>query len=380
MRKTSSALIGLVVVLLSLGIVILASTSSVKGSATFGNPQYFLNKQLGWLVVSLLAGLACARFDYHYWKRLAPALGILSVLLLIAVFVPGVGLRVGGSSRWIHLGPLTLQSSEVAKFSIVVGMAAWLSYVGRKADYFVEGLVMPILGMLVFVGLIFAETDLGTSVLICVVCATMMFAAGTRLSYLLPTSLIGVFLGLLYVMQNELRWSRIMAFLHPEDPAYIEKAHQLNQAKIAFINGGWSGVGLGNSIQKQLYLPEAHTDFIFAIIGEELGFIASLAVVLIYVGFLICGMLISLKAPDLFGKLTAFGFTMLIVTQAFINIAVVTGSAPTKGIALPFISYGGSSLLMSMACVGVLLNIASHCGERQTDRHTRPIKDKMRRF
>jgi cell division protein FtsW len=380
MRKTSSALIGLVVVLLSLGIVILASTSSVRGSATFGNPQYFLNKQLGWLVVALLAGLACARFDYHYWKRLAPALGILSVLLLIAVFVPGIGLRVGGSSRWIRLGPLTLQSSEVAKFSIVVGMAAWLSYVGRKVDNFMEGLFVPGLGVLLVLGLIMGETDFGTTVLIAMVCAIMFFAAGTRLSYLAPILLLGFCLGMLFLMQSELRWTRIMAFLHPNDPEYIEKAYHLAQSKIAFINGGWLGVGLGNSIQKQLYLPEAHTDFIFAIIGEELGFVVSLSVVLIYIGLLVCGMRISLKAPDLFGKLTAFGLTMMLVIQAFINIAVVTGIAPTKGIALPFISYGGSSLLMSMACVGVLLNIASHCGDRQTDRHTKPIKDKMRRF
>lgn len=380
MRKTSSALIGLVVVLLSLGVVILASTSSVRGTAAFNDPQYFLKRQLAWLAVSLFAGLACAKFDYHYWRRLAPFLGIMSVLLLIAVFLPGIGWTSGGSSRWIRIGPLTLQSSEVAKFSIVVGMASWLSHIGRRVDFFIEGLVIPVGGMAVIVGLIFAETDLGTSVLIAMVCVVMMFVAGTRVSYLLPTTFIGLFAGVLFIMQNELRWQRVMAFLHPEDPEYIEKAHQLIQSKIAFVNGGWSGVGLDNSMQKHLYLPEAHTDFIFAIIGEELGFVASLSVVLIYIGLLVCGMIISFSAKDLFGKLIAFGLTVTIVMQAFINIAVVTGSAPTKGIALPFISYGGSSLIMSMATIGVLLNIAIHSGVGRKDKHTMPIKDKLRRL
>lgn len=380
MRKTSSALIVMVVVLLSLGIVILASTSSVKGSATFDNPQYFVIRQLVWLVIALLAGLACAKFDYHYWRRLAPFMYILSILLLVAVFLPGIGLRVGGSSRWIRLGPLTLQSSEVAKLSIVVAMASWLSYAGRRVEYFVDGLLIPIGGMCVIIGLIFLETDLGTTALIAIVCVAMLFAAGTRLSYLLPVSFIGMFGGVLFIMQDDVRWKRVMAFLHPDDPEYLDKAHQLIQSKIAFINGGWLGVGLGNSIQKQLYLPEAHTDFIFAIIGEELGFVFSLGVVLIFVGLLVCGMIISFKAPDLFGKLLGFGLIMMIVAQALINIAVVTGSAPTKGIALPFISYGGSSLMMSMAIIGVLLNISSHCGNGHIDGHTMPIKNKLRRF
>jgi cell division protein FtsW len=380
MRKVSTTLIALVVMLVTLGVVILASVSSVRGSSSFNDPQYFLKRQLVWLAVALVASVIASRIDYHYWRKLSPYMLILSVVLLVAVFLPGIGLRVGGSSRWIRLGPLTLQSSEVAKFSVITGLAAWLNRIGRRVDNFTEGLLYPGIGMGIIIGLIMLETDFGTSVLISIVCLAMLFAAGTRLSYLLPASFIAGCCALIYLMQNKLRWSRIMAFMHPDDPEFAGKAYHLIQSRIAFINGGWFGVGLGNSIQKHDYLPEAHTDFIFAIIGEELGFVASISVVLIYAALLVCGLIISIRAADLFGKLTAFGLTVMIVMQAFINIAVVTGSAPTKGIALPFISYGGSSLIVSMAAVGVLLNIAGKCEVETSGRRTRPIKDKLRRF
>jgi cell division protein FtsW len=179
-------------------------------------------------------------------------------------------------------------------------------------------------------------------------------------------------------MQDPVRMTRILAFLTPEE--FPAAAHHLRQSKVAFISGGWFGVGLGNSLQKHRYLPEAHTDFIFAIIGEELGFIATCMVVAMFLGILVCGMLISFRAADPFGRLLAFGMTMLISLQTVINVGVVTGCLPTKGLPLPFISYGGSSLVASMAAIGILLNVAGHCDRRRPDDHTRSIRDRAQRI
>lgn len=375
MRRTSSILVAVVLALLSLGIVILASASSVKGD----DPQYFLKRQLAWLTISLFAGLGVTRFDYHLWRRLSGFLAVISVILLAAVFVPGLGAKIGGSFRWIKLGPITFQPSEAAKFSMVVVLATWLNYTGQKIDRIKEGFVLPMAGLGVLIVLLMLEPDYGTTALVAAVCMAMLFVAGTRLSCLSVVSVLGAFMFIIALMHSEVRWKRMMAFMHPDDPEYAAKGYHLLQSKIAFISGGMYGTGLGNSLQKHLYLPEAHTDFIFAIIGEELGFIASLAVVAAFMIILICGMIISFKASDPLGRLLAFGFTIMIVLQAFINIAVVTGCAPTKGIALPFISYGGSSLLISIVSVGVILNIAGHT-EGEGDVHIKPIKDRIHRF
>lgn len=380
MRKITSTLIAVVLALLALGIVILASTSSVEGTVTFDNPLYFFYKQLQWLLLSVFAGFLCLKFDYHYWQRLAPFLAIAAALLLVAVFLPGIGVKVGGSHRWIKLGPLSFQSSEAAKFALVIALAAWLAHAGRKVERVKEGLILPGVGLAVAVVLLMAEPDFGTTILVASVWMAMLFVAGTKLHYLVVAGAAGFSGMLLMLMQSEVRWMRMMAFMHPEDPEYASKAYHVIQSKIAFYNGGWSGAGLGNSMQKRLYLPEAHTDFIFAIIGEELGMIFTIGVVLAYVILLVCGIIISLRAPDLFGRLLGFGFIIMIVLQAFINIAVVTGSVPTKGIPLPFISYGGSSLMMSIASICVILNIAGHCERSEKDVHTNPIKNRMRRF
>jgi len=249
--------------------------------------------------------------------------------------------------------------------------------VGRHAQKLKEGIIFPIVGLCVILGLIMAEPDFGTTLLLGAVGMLIMFAGGSRVAHLVVVAVCGACAFALAVMRDPVRMGRVLAFLMPEK--YPATAYHLAQSKVAFIRGGLFGVGLGKSIQKQFYLPEAHTDFILAIIGEELGFIATCVVVLMFLGILVCGLIISFNAPDLFGKLLGFGVTMMIVLQASINIGVVTGCLPTKGLALPFISYGGSSLLVSISCIGVLVNIARHC-ESSRDPHTRSIRDKWHRF
>ncbi len=380
MHKAASTLTAIVLALLSIGIVMLASTSSVRGVATFDDAGYFLKRQLIWLALAAVVGVFTARFDYHWWQRksVVTGTGVLALLVLVAVIIPGVGTRIGGSYRWLRLGPFSLQASEVAKFAMVILMVNWTVWNGRRMNRLKEGLLIPMGGLGLMLGLLLLEPDFGTTMLTGTVGMLLLYVGGTRVSYLSVTAVAGLCLFSLAVMHDPVRMMRILAFLMPEK--YPDAAYHLAQSKIAFIHGGWAGVGLGNSIQKQFYLPEAHTDFILAIIGEELGFVATGVVVLLFLGILVCGLVISHCAPDPFGKLLAFGFTMMIVLQAVINIGVVTGCLPTKGLPLPFISYGGSSLIMSVAGAGVVLNIARHGAKGYKDKHTRTIRDGLHEF
>jgi cell division protein FtsW len=376
MRKTATVLIAIVIALLALGIVMLYSTSSVRASASFHNPRYFLNRQVIWLVLAIAFGAALSRFDYHWLQKLSMPIAVASILMLLLVM--GIGSEINGSKRWIRLGVLSFQPSEFAKLASIVFMSAWMAGAGPRAKNFKEGLLFPLIWIGMFAGLIILEPDFGTTFLIAIVGLALMFVGGSRIGYLLISGTGGVCGFLLMIMHNRNRMERFFAYLWPEK--YPERAYHLIQSKVAFISGGLFGVGLGNSMQKQFYLPEAHTDFILAIIGEELGFVATCLVVLMFTGILICGLMISLKAPDPFGRLLGFGITMMTVVQAAINIGVVTGVLPTKGLPLPFISYGGSSLLVSVASIGVLLNIAHHCSEEHVDEHTTSIKDRIHSF
>ena len=377
-RRLSSTLVVFVLLLLALGVVMLASTSSVRGSARFDDPQYFLKRQLVWLCVAVLAGIGLFHFDYHWWRKLAVPMALASVVLLALVFVPGVGSKVGGSFRWLRIGRFSVQPSEFAKLSTVIVLGSWMSHVGRRAGRFKEGLLYPLLGLGAILLLLILEPDFGTTLLTGMVGMIIMYAGGTRIGYLAVSGVLGACGFLLAVMRDPVRLGRVLAFLMPEK--YPATAYHLAQSKIAFVKGGWLGVGLGKSIQKHFYLPEAHTDFILAIIGEELGVLATGGVVLLFLGITICGTMISMRAPDLYGRLLGFGLTMMIGLQAGINIGVVTGCLPTKGLPLPFISYGGSSLVASIASVAILLNVAIHAARDDSDVHTRSVKDRWHRF
>jgi len=378
MRKTSSTMVAIVLALISLGIVMIASTSAVKGTTSFGDPHYFLKRQLVWLFISIVAAVVFSRFDYHWWKKAVIPLAVVTVIMLVLVFVPKIGMEVKGSHRWLRLGPLSFQPSEFAKVVSIIAIASWMAQAGRRVQNFKEGFIYPVLGLSVILGLTILEPDFGTTLLIAMVSMLIMFAGGTKLSYLAAGGLLALCGFVLAIIRDPVRIKRILSFLWPDQFANV--GHQLAQSKIAFELGGLFGSGLGNGIQKHRYLPEAHNDFIFAIIGEELGLIATLIVVLFFVGILICGMIVTYKAPDPFGRLLAFGMTMMIVLQAAINIGVVTGCLPTKGIPLPFISYGGSSLLASIIEISILHNVAQHSGEEPVDDHTHFIKDSAHVF
>ena len=378
MWKTVSWLIGIVLALLALGMVMLASTSAVQASAQHHNANYYVVRQAVWLVLALVAAGGMSRLDYHRLRPWAGPLVVMTLVLLALCFVPGIRLRVKGSSRWLNLRALNFQPSELAKFATVLFLAWWMDRRKRLAGTFKWGFLLPGGVLALILGMIFIEPDFGTTLLLATVGSLLLVFGGTPVRTLMGFGSLGL-LGFSYaVMQDEVRMKRVISFLDPERYAGKE-AYQLMQALQAFAIGGLWGVGLGQGMQKRYYLPEAHTDFILAIIGEELGLVATVGVLALFAGFCFCGLRIAWRAPDLFGRLLALGATLTITCQALINVAVVTGSVPTKGIALPFISYGGSNLAVTGLFVGLLLNIARHAGGAPDD-DTQPVKDRVRRF
>ncbi|MDR0993286.1 MAG: putative lipid II flippase FtsW [Verrucomicrobiota bacterium] len=367
----SSAILLLVVgILLLFGLVMLVSTSASQGEKLFDNPHHFVIRHCLWLALGVAAAVAAARVDYHWWMKLAWPMLAISLVLLALVYVPGIGLNIKGSNRWLRLpAGLTFQPSELAKFAAISLLAMWYGTRRRERTGFTGGILYPGALLCSILALIVLETDFGATILIGSTGFLMMFVAGAPVLYLLPVGLLGA-AGLGWMIsQNPERMGRIMAFLEPEKYAQGE-AFQLLNALYAFVAGGPRGVGLGQGMQKRQYLPEAHTDFIFAIVGEELGIVASIGVVLLFVAFMLCGLRISGRASDPGGRLMAFGITMLVTLQAVINIGVVTGRLPTKGLPLPFISFGGTSLVVTLFMIGVLLNIARQGGS--------PFKKKRR--
>ncbi len=356
MWKAPSFLVGIVLLLLALGIVMLASASSVKGADAHTDPTYFLKRQFIFLAAALVAGWIAAHVDYHFWQRAWVPLAFLAAALLLVVLIPHIGVKVGGSRRWLKAGGFSFQPSEFAKLASVIMLSAWMTRAGRKANRLVEGIFKPGAMLGVFLLLIIREPDYGTTILIASVGFALLFVGGARPGPLAVVATLGLAVFAVAVMRDPVRMGRILAFWMPEK--YPAAAYQLGQSKDAFILGGFGGCGLGESIQKHFYLPEAHTDFILAIVGEELGLIATVLVVLLFGGILACGLIIASRARDLYGRLLATGLTLTVVLQAAINVGVVTGCLPTKGLPLPFISYGGSSLVMSTIGVGILINIA----------------------
>ena len=377
MRKTLTTLFLTVVSLLGLGIVLLASASAVRAQGLYADPHYFVKRQLIWLALSLAVVFALSRFDYHWWKK-TPVLPIgfyvLVVVALVLVFCPGIGGKVKGSYRWIHIGPLRMQPSEFAKILTVIAMGVWMDHLGWRVRQFWQGAAFPAIGLGLVAGLLLMETDFGATFVVAVVGGVMMYVTGSRFWYLLGIGAGGATVVGALVATNANRMERIRAWLQGAD-SDSAAAYHLQQALLAFKNGGPWGVGFNQSIQKYNYLPEAHTDFIFAIGGEELGLTFSIAVLLAFSVLLVCGVLISMHAPDRLGRLLAFGMTLLLVFQAALNIGVVTGFLPTKGLALPFISYGGTNLITALFAVGTLMNIGRHIDVFDDRIHTQVVRN-----
>ncbi len=334
-----------------LGLTILFSSTIAKDAG----PLFFLKRQLIWLAASVAAGWAVSRIDLEYARRYAWIIAGVSLVALLAVLIPGIGRVVNGARRWIDLGIMKVQPSEFAKLALVFALAHYCGINQRHMGTFKRGFLIPCGGIGLFAVLIIAEPDFGTTALTGVVGFVMLFLAGTRLRYMFPTVLGGLGVFALAVWQDPVRFGRITAFLDVEKYR-SDGAYQLWQAILAFASGGVDGVGLGNGRQQQAFLPEAHTDFIFAIVGEELGLWFTLGVVALFAILFWAGLAHLRRAPNLFGYLLVAGSLLLLVLQSIINLGVVTGSLPTKGMSMPFISYGGSNLLLMGCIIGLLFN------------------------
>jgi cell division protein FtsW len=376
MWKTVTVLICAVLILLALGLVMVYSSSATSAEALYGKSDHFILRQAIWASVGLVSMVLFSRIDYHRWRWLAVPTVLVVAVLLVLVRVPGIGQEIKGSWRWIRIGPISLQPSEFAKFATVLFLAWWLQRVRRKAGTFTQGFLFPGLVLGVLVLLVFFEPDFGTALLLAMIGGSVLLYGGTSLRFLLPTAGLGLGLFSVAVMLDEERMGRVLAFLDPEKYESSD-AWQLVNALYGFVVGGLRGAGLGESLQKRYYLPEAHTDFIFAIIGEELGLVGTMGILVLFLVLFVCGLWISMRAPDYFGRMLAFGATVAIVLQALINMAVVTGSCPTTGMSLPFISYGGSSLLVFLSMVGLLVNIAMHVGDPDPDADTQTVKNQL---
>lgn len=343
--------------LLAIGVVMVYSSSAVKAHLEFDDPYYFLKRQLGWSALGIGTLVIAMNFDYERVRAWAKPILYFALALLVLVKIPGVGREVNGAVRWIGLGPLSLQPSEVIKLAMIIFLARVLSVNPEKIKGFVKGLLPP-LGLLGLVaGLIMLQPDLGTTLAIAGTTFMMLIAAGARWGHIAALGSAGIGLVVLAIAAAPYRMKRILAFRDPwADPS--GKGYQTIHALLALGSGGLFGLGFGQSRQKFLYLPESHTDFIFAIIGEELGVLGASVVVVLFIIFAWRGYKSALSAPDTFSCLMAVGLTSMVVIQAGLNIGVVSGLLPVTGITLPFLSYGGSSLLFTMAAVGVLLNIS----------------------
>jgi cell division protein FtsW len=359
-RNVAYLLLIVMLGLIALGLVMLSSTSAVLASSNMTGVYSNLRKQLEWLV---LGGVACVFFslyDYQKLLRYSPWLAALACLLLALCLVPHIGVQVNGSPRWLRFAGWTYQPSELAKLALILFLSWWMGKNQRHAGEFMKGLFWPIVCLSPLLTLMVLQQDFGTTAIILAILVSILFCAGTRLVHLIPVSIIGL-AGLLAIAAfNHNRWARMTAFwnsAHTTDPKLLEKLYQQKQALIALGSGGLSGLGLGNSRQKMFYLPEVNTDFVFPIIGEELGMWVTLAVVLAFLVLVLCSGWITIHAPDPAGVLLGTGITLMIGLQALMNLAVVTSLMPCKGIALPFISYGGSNLLTCLAAIGILFNM-----------------------
>ena len=354
-RKSAYLVFVAVLGLLVIGIIMLFSTSAFARES-HGDVYAFVKRQAVWLVLGFVICAVAAMLDYHFWQRTWWIWFALALITLSLCFVPQIGFKLNGSRRWIGLGHVAFQPSEAAKLAVVFFLAYWFARYDKNSSHPIYGFVVPIAIILPLLGLILAEVDLGTTALIGATAFVIMFIAGTNPILLGAISVAGLGGIVFLATRMSERMGRLAAFLDPQrfkDDAGLQQM----QALIAWGSGGMDGLGLGNGRQKMLYLPYAHTDFIFTMIGEELGLRISLLVVFLFVVVVVCGMMIALHAKDRFGLLLGCGIVSLIGLQASVNMGVTTSLLPNKGLSLPFISYGGSNLVACLFGVGVLLSI-----------------------
>jgi cell division protein FtsW len=357
-------ILGCTGLLTAIGLVMVLSASSVSSSLRYGSPFPIFTRQAMYAVVGSLALILTANIRYRAWQRLWIPLLAVSAALLILVLHPGAGTVAGGSARWISFGAVTVQPSELAKLAVVTFAATVLV---RKGKRIVDPwhVALPLLPVLAVVcGLILLQPDLGTTVLIVGIAFIVLFVAGVRLRHLFTGALLASVLGGLILLSHQYQRARLLGFVDPwKDP--MKSGYQVVQSLIGLGSGGLFGVGLGASRQKWMYIPNAHTDFIFSILGEELGLIGALLVLALFGLLIYSGIRVAAGTREPFGRLLAAGITGWIGLQTLVNLGTVTGLLPVTGVPLPFVSFGGSSLVVTLAAVGILVNVARSSRERR---------------
>ncbi|WZL74738.1 stage V sporulation protein E [Clostridiaceae bacterium 35-E11] len=359
-KKKSSdfTLLLTVLVLVIIGIIMVFSSSHYYALSKMNDSYHFLKRELMWAVLGLIGMFFAMNFDYWKYRKIAPYAYMLSIILLILVLTP-LGIEFNGAQRWLGVGGFTIMPGEVAKICGIFFAATYLSRKPEKIKDFFKGVLPSLLIIGIYFALIILQPNLSTALTISVIIASMMFVTGMRWLHVSIMGLGGVILVAIMIMLAPYRIKRLTGFLDPfADPQGT--GYQVIQSLYALGTGGLFGVGLGKSVQKYLYIPEPQNDFIFAIIGEELGFIGCVTVILLFLLLIWRGVRIAINAPDLFGCLIATGITSMVAVQVIINVAVATSSMPVTGIPLPFISWGGNSLAIFMSAMGILLNISRY--------------------
>ena len=339
------------------GLIMVFSASAVVAGNRFQDPIYFLKRHLAWLGFGFLLLQIASRMDYMVWRRLAlPVLG-LTAILLVLVLIPSLGVMAKGARRWIRLGPVSIQPAEMVKLAAILYMAVYLTRREGTLMDFASGFLPPLIVVGMLAGLVLLQPDLGTVVVVGSVAYAMLFLGGARLSHLFSVVPVALAAVAVLVWRSPYRLQRLMTFFDPgKDPTGA--GFQVNQSFLAFGSGGAFGVGLGEGQQKLFFLPEAHTDFVLALVGEELGLAGTAAIMALFGILVLKGFQIAGRAREPFGRHLAHGITLLIGFQALINAGVETGLLPTKGLTLPLVSYGGSSLLVTLLAIGILLSIS----------------------
>lgn len=349
--------------LVGIGIVMVYSTSAIIAGDRFGDPYYFLKRQALFAGVGFILMILMAFFPYEVLKRFAYPILIVSILSLIAVFIPGIGVRAGGSTRWLKIAAFSFQPSELSKLGLVVFLAYFLTKKEEKIRSFSFGFLPTLLLSGLVIALVLKEPDFGTALFLTVMVFLLLFVSGARVIYIAGAVFLAIPAVYYFVMNTGYRHKRLLSFIRPwDDPTGT--SFQIIQSFLSFGSGGLFGLGLGEGRQKLFFLPAPHTDFIFSIIGEELGLVGAMVVVLLFILLTLRGIHIGLGVEDRFGSYLALGVTLMISLQALINLGVVLGLLPTKGLTLPFISYGGTSLVTNLIGVGMLLHLSTHMGRK----------------
>ena len=345
-------------ILVMIGLIMVFSTSSILAQERYGDSYFFIKRQIIYATIGLGFLVTLMNIDYHSLKKPVYIILGLVFVMLILVLIPGIGVKVAGARRWINLGITRFQPAEALKVALVIWLAYSLDKKGTTVRSFKIGVVPHLLVTGVFILLLLLQPDFGTAAVLGLISVGLLFTAGVPWGYLLGIGAAALPALYLMVFNVPYRRERILAFLNPwKDPG--DTGFQIIQSFLAFYSGKLTGLGLGDGRQKLFFLPEAHTDFIFSVIGEELGLMGVFAILILFFLFAFRGIRIAINSQDQFGRYLAAGLTLMITVQAFLNLSIVLGLLPTKGLPLPFISFGGSSLIMTLAATGILLNISS---------------------